>query len=349
MRIELSSTVAGEVRCRLLRDRKRVPTSPAPNAAELVYSSKLQELTTASDRKPKSGFGGLSNRHTLGKGGRRAIREVGAVLDRTPPRRCVFLTGTLPGGTPQAFEALARWSGWVTQTLQQWVRDYAAGAQFFGVWEYQKRGALHVHLCVAVAGELESRRLKARWKNRWILALEGVSKRSGVDVFATAGGGTWRSQKWVTRTDVQTVDRSVAAYLSKYLSKGSNKCRAACRFPPSSWWFASSILRKSKREERRVTEVLELPPQDALRLFETLGGQLAHQVEKLFPYKSPIDCMSKGLVACVPPAIAAMLYEQFAPLLRLLSHSNEGLRDDKPLSMREMAVALSGRCLYGSS
>ena len=322
MRLRLTCTAGGDIRLQCLRDvpdKRRIDTG---DSALLVCSSKLQEMTTPAPKIVPAGFGRISSRNRLSAYAKNVIREVGSLLDNGPLRNLVFLTGTLPGSSPEALAAISAWSGWIVQAVSQFLRDRFGTPQYFGVWEYQRRGALHLHLCVRTRNAQEAQELKAKWKARWIRLLDSVGKRAQVDMYARADGGTWAETKWITRTDAQTVEKSVSAYLSKYLGKGSGKVRGRCEYPPSAWWFASLTLRREARSVRREVTVPLLHLGTSIELFEKLGSLLAASMRSCFSYVSPYDCQIKGLIGLGGPILARMVWDVLADNLRPLAGGN---------------------------
>jgi len=251
--------------------------------------------------------------------GRTLMREAAAVMDETDRRRCVFLTGTLPGSTEASLQAISAWSGWIVQTVRQWLRDRGIGAKFFGVWEWQRRGALHLHLCVQAPDASRARRLLRVWKERWIQILDGVSARSGVDVYRKNEWHTWASEKWRVRTDAQVVEKSVGAYLGKYLSKGSSANRKQCNYPPSSWYFCQRELGREISGRRQELVLARLCLSASADLWERLGAEVAAQGRPTFLYKSPVDYRLRGLVCLLKPIEAAMVFDSLSWVFRVLS------------------------------
>jgi len=281
-----------------------LPDLPASGAAwqaaqrSLVYSDEFAELTTEDAARSKIGYGEISKGTVFGKRAKVAVKTAGAVIDNYNPSQSVFLTGTLPGSTLEAVAALAAWSAWCVKTLRQWLRDTFPGARHLGVWEYQRRGALHLHMVVLCNDSVQAQELIAKWKARWIKLLVSVGKRAGVDMFGRADGTTWAGSKEVTRVDAQLVKKSVKHYLAKYLSKGSDTIRGAATYPPSRWWFCDrSLLQEGKGLHQSLTLVdLSLPA--ALQLFEMLGSQLAERSQKIYPYYSPVNLFVRGVIGC---------------------------------------------------
>lgn len=293
----------------------------------------------------RTGHGKVSNRNTFGSAARRFIRECGSLVDRAPKSRVVFLTGTLPGSTPEAMIAIAAWSGWIVQTCLNWVRDYANDGRAFGVWEYQKRGALHLHMCVECPSIRQAENLKRRWKRRWIKVLDSVSLRSNTDVYARTDGDTWKNQKFIVRTDAQTVTKSVGCYLSKYLSKGSQKLRCSTAHAPSRWWFASKSLQREARQCRRDTVVAHLSLSDAVELYESISGSIAYHIDRVFCYVCEFDVRQKGCIGLAKPIQAHMLYEHLSAVLRCLQTTERSWSECKVPTSKLISTMFGGTLL----
>lgn len=345
MRITLECNSAGDIRLRMLRDTKDASKISAPNGAALVCSSELRELTTKSHKELKTGYGGLSRGTTFGRAARRLVREAGAVLDSHPKENLIFLTGTLPGSTPEALEALARWSGWVAAGVQNWIRDFAPGSLAFGVWEYQRRGALHLHLCVATQSRAQAALLKRRWKERWIKFLLAVTRRSNTDVFQRDGNHSWLKTPWVTRTDAQSVEKSVGCYLAKYLSKGSTAAMKSALYPPSRWWFCSSALREKISEARLTASICKLPALLAQDIFDRVAGALCSDIPRAYFYQSPCDAVVKGLICLGKPIQSSLIYDIILLNFRCLESGIKTRFGDRAAKIGDVLNCFSGRLL----
>lgn len=318
MRLRLTCNAAGDIRLQLLRDTKvRLLRAPA-TVPPLVCSSLFQELKNRILRRYRVGFGVLSTRSRFTRHARMTLRCAGAILDNYPKRQVLFLTGTLPGSSETACIALAADSGWVVQTLKQWIRDFAPGSQFFGVWEWQKRGALHVHLVVACPSEGLANQIASRFKRRWILILDKLCSRRGVDLYQRKDGSTHAFSPEITRTDVQRVDKNVGRYLAKYLSKGSTSRMNNKRYAPSAWYFCSKSVTQEISRRKVQTQVLSLPAAQAHQLFEKAGGVLVGEVSRCYSYRSPGDAMVFGVIALATPIHASFLYNHISAQLRVI-------------------------------
>jgi hypothetical protein len=207
-----------------------------------------------------SGFGLLPRPTTFGLNARRQVKRLAAVLDglASRPQEVIFFTGTLPGSTPRAMLALSQWSGFLAHRLKAWMHDIDSEYKCLFVWEWQKRGALHMHAAVYVKNIANRNRIYNEFKMQWIRLLESICERSGVDVFARGGGkGTWRGCYSKIRAEAEWVKKSVASYLGKYMSKavkpGQDKSKF---FYPSRWWGSTQNLKNLEKAARTEDEYL---------------------------------------------------------------------------------------------
>ena len=159
--------------------------------------------------------------------GAEKIREGGSVIDRFVGQcACSMITLTIPGGTQQAFKAVADWSGWIINRILQVIRRVPRDlppVHWFFVWEHQKRGALHLHFCLGWKVHAEDRYFLGELiKDKWFKCLLELQDKCGVDVFQPAGfRPSWRDKPSVWQWDCQHITKSVAGYFSKYCQKNS--------------------------------------------------------------------------------------------------------------------------------
>lgn len=347
MRLKLTANCAGELRVVSLPDMHKSLYAPPAVPRLLVSSCEFPDDRETEVEGCRVGYGTISSGTTFGKRAKSTVREVGAIADQYPKERVVFLTGTLPGSTEGAVAALARFSGWCVAVLKQWLRDHFPGALTFGVWEYQERGALHMHLCVVLETAEQAQLLMRRWKERWLKLLDGIAKKTNVDVYERADGGTWQYSKWVTRTDAQLVAKSVRCYLSKYLSKSSDHVKTNAAYPPSRWWFCDRQLLREARKQRLVLEVPLLSLFDARKLAVAVGSLIAEKCQITFAYESPVDARVKGFVGYGEPIAATELFQSITRLLRCISPERylSALVETPPLAVA--SAFFDGRILGG--
>lgn len=345
MQIRLRCNAAGDLRLTTATDCKEKGATPEKAERYLVRCPKLRELKKHILRAYKAGFGVLSNRHPISKEARSMVREAGAIVDQSPKENTVFLTGTLPGDTPEAKVQLGAWSGWVVEKIQGWLRYHLPGMAYFGVWEYQGRGALHIHLCVRTNSQEDARWLIDHWKGRWIAILTKLCVRANCDLFARSASETWLGNPSITRTDAQVVKKSVSRYLSKYLSKGSLKRKAGHYSPPSAWSFVSAELRRAVFRSRLTVVVPQLTAGTSLDLFERLGGLIAGRVARTFPYFSPYEGSFKGLIALAEPSESRSIFDFIASQLRCLQGVAKQWLPTDVIPLRVISNLFNGRWL----
>lgn len=257
--------------------------------ASLLYKSKKQKLAVAdesfddrlnrlyppldikkkSQRAKKSsrvrvGFGKNSDGQVVGEkvppfGVRQGqkLRESGAAIDLLVKKQggaCRIVTLTLVGDTKEAFETLAANSGYVVNRLFQFVRRHGEGCNhWFFVWEYQKRGALHLHICLYHETNNKAAKLGAKLVQSWYKILRDLEKESGVDMFVRRDKKTYTPQrKWQSRNE--PMRKSAGGYFSKYASKASKKeerkyiQKLAAMYPPSRFWGSSRMVKNIIKE-----------------------------------------------------------------------------------------------------
>lgn len=207
----------------------------------LVYQSSLS-VTGAGKVPLRRGSRGITSH------GRRLID--GAAYDlrqATAGKRVSFLTLTLPAISQlESLDIAAGWSQVLRifgQRLTRTLRLRGLSGEWFGCTEVQPKRlqttgvpALHLHLC------FEGRRPGKAWaisysevRTIWANCLECK--------FPWISGRFWAAVE-----NMQTVKKSCAAYLSKYLTKGVDDvvehCPEFAAVHPTSWYHCSDSLRR---------------------------------------------------------------------------------------------------------
>ena len=205
-----------------------------------------------------AGFGSLPKKPSMfGLNGKRTLIRQGASMEHAAPvEECLFLTGTLPGSTEASFRAIAEWSGYIVHRLKSWIGNYAAQKLDFYCWEYQKRGALHLHYCVHVPDAAGRAFILGEFHSWWIAILHSIGEKSQCDMFRKNSTKTHLGNTSVVRAVAETCRKSPARYLAKYLSKSATPLRGAGRsFTPSRWWGTSRPLKKLCESLTRTEEI----------------------------------------------------------------------------------------------
>ena len=291
---------SGELRLRLIPVDS--PTAKAAGATLSIGSySKAEEKGSEN-----AGFGvlakGVRNFTSFARG---VIRDCAVVLEEKYGLECWFITLTLPGSTRDALEACAAWSAYLMERVRQFLRDNGFPNEVIAVWELQRRGALHMHLAVPrIQGE-STCPVPFGLHHLWCSLLESISKKCGVDMFERAKGGTWRYQWSVVRTDIQKTQKSVARYLSKYISKGSVNYAKKMAFYPTRWWSASRTLSQMALKATRLLVSPTMPISESGDLFERVSGTIGGAAVQIYQianaYQPTSRCLS--MWGCTPEAV----------------------------------------------
>lgn len=238
------------------REGKRLPGEeiPSPPNLSLAQNSKRSPNAAPMTNPGKSeiGYGRLSERRThFSTYGRRTVLRAGAALEQAAPRdECYMITCTVPGSTEEALKAIAASSAYLVQRLKSWLCKRISNNLSLHCWEWQKRGALHLHLVIWIPIRSVAEYVQKNLKTEWVRLLNATAAQSGIDVWARSYGGTWKDSTDVLRVECAQVKKSVAAYLAKYISKGrrENKGFEGNFFYPSRWYGVSRPLLKLTRE-----------------------------------------------------------------------------------------------------
>jgi len=185
------------------------------------------------------------------------IRECGAVVDMLcngDPSNARVITLTLPASTFESYEVLAAYSGYVVNRLFQKVRrDVPDCNNWFFVWEHQKRGALHLHICIYHSDKNVSRTLGNNLVDLWVEILRDITVESGVNMFWNPIRNCEVDPKYYQNKN-QEMRKSCGGYFSKYASKSSRSeensyvHEMAKKYPPSRFWGSSKSIKKMINE-----------------------------------------------------------------------------------------------------
>lgn len=212
----------------------------------------IDEFRQNTALRSKGGWGKLSRPTAFTRNARHRLLEAGAIVDKDCGRDAWEITLTVPGSGREVMETVAAHSGWLMDRLLREVRR--AGCHYwFYVWEWQKRGMLHLHLLIAGQQSFTKTLAHTMEYNWWELLLD-LSEKVGIDLFRKNNRTTWRSSSHKWQSHTAQVYKSVAAYFSKYAGKaasskpkGFSPHNPPC---PSRWWGCSSTLKKRIQETR---------------------------------------------------------------------------------------------------
>lgn len=276
------------------------------------------------------------------------VRETGAIIDRLCGQeieRCRVVTLTLPSSERYAFDALSCYSGYATNRLFQIVRRDWQLAHWFYVWEHQKRGALHLHICVYHDDPSVSELIGTRLCEKWVEILRDIGKKRGIDMLFSRGFNR-TCEPHEIQLDNQAMRLGCGAYFSKYASKNSGKSRNdinsvnARKYPPSSFWGRSRELAKMCEMESFkfsfegiIDEDADAYESEALRLLSHSKIVLSHS----FAFKKEIELPKENgngtLTIC--EGYTQVFYVNPRDYQMLLAHYRHLYRDDRTSNIIE--------------
>lgn len=185
----------------------------------------------------------------------------------------LLLTGTLPGSTQMAFRALAEFSSTATKLLTNWLTYHEPKCKWQYVWEFQGRGALHLHL-VCELGSVASQYVKEHFRDQWDRVLTKIGALANTNLYQKTSTYTHTKEK--LQADVTVCEREPSRYISKYIAKNNTSAKGFNRFPPQQWFQVSRSLLRSLRDQTQVYEREGLSYRQALCFIEEGKSVLAN-------------------------------------------------------------------------
>jgi len=266
----IERSLLGEPRRKWLKTEKRsTPTLDLTEKSQRILKpvSKVVGFAACKVSKPKK-FGA--------KQGHR-IRESGAALDilcNGEPSKARVVTLTLPADTCEAKKAIAAYSGYAINRIFQPVRrDYPECNNWFFVWEYQRRGALHLHIAIYHDDNQTSKQIGDRLIETWHDVLVDIGFKANCCMFTSK-----KKDRCTIRSLHQNVNqemkKSCGGYFSKYAAKGENGKerikmeRWSKLYSPSRFWGSSQSIKVIVRENSFSFSLELLNGSEAMELYE---------------------------------------------------------------------------------
>lgn len=185
--------------------------------AEIKTESEKDESLQSITRKAKPGN---RSQTRLSTHARALIQRIGGCSDLWfNPSDALFLTGTFPGESYEYQSAIAENAGWLINCLKAWIYKIIGANVAYWVWEFQERGTLHLHYVVHIPDHYQRAYIQFEFRNEWIRLMKLASARSGENLFIGRKGRDFFTEKELLQIYAQECYKSVASYLSKYLSK----------------------------------------------------------------------------------------------------------------------------------
>lgn len=228
-----------------------------PDKCPIDFNQKLQEIsgldiTQKSQQTKKAPCSRLNKPKSFTRFSGQRIREAGAAMSIAcdgKPERCREVTLTLPANTPEAFTALAAYSSTAVNLLFNPIRKYwGSNALWFFVWEYQKRGALHMHIALYNEDEKECEKMAHKLIDQWHKVLLIIGEKANTCMFTDR-----RKDRCTIRSKHQyhtePIRKDIGAYFSKYAGKEESKNNwYVQKYPVSRFWGSSRSLKRIVRE-----------------------------------------------------------------------------------------------------
>lgn len=289
-----------------------LPSPPTCHSRKTRNATRKPPQTGSLSIEGRPGWGGLGRFHRFSNYARRQLLRAGGALERTAPHEeCLFFTLTLPGSTVESMEAIARYSSRLVHGFKAWIAKRLPSKLDMYCWEWQKRGALHLHYVVHCPDRAVGESLRAGCKAEWIRLLDAVGKDVRIDMYAKSAAYTHAENKSVTRTDAQWCKKSVAAYLSKYVSKRETKgfAGASKMFAPARWYGISRPLLARLRELTLTLRWEYGAERDAWGAYEEIAHVLASDSIKCYEWSHRIGD-GKTIVAYVEDSVRESVWTQ---------------------------------------
>lgn len=228
--VKCKSFLGADTRIQVVKER-------SPKKINLVRDSKFETnepedvsaVREASDKSRKARKSRNNNR--LSNNARRILQRIGGAVSAAYSPECsIFLTGTFPGDSSEVQTAIASQAGWIVSRLKAWIYKKIGANVAYYVWEFQKRGTLHLHYVVLMPNKFHREWILREFRTEWIRLLRGASERSECNLFLGRKNRDFEKELHLLRIDAQECYKSAASYLSKYLSKSKGSdCPAPCR------------------------------------------------------------------------------------------------------------------------
>ena len=260
----------GECRRKWIKSEKRsTPTLDLTEKSQRILKpvSKVVGFAACTVSKPKN-FGAKQGHK---------IRESGAALDilcNGQQSKARVVTLTLPADTCEAKKAIAAYYGYAINRIFQPVRDdYPECNNWFFVWEYQRRGALHLHIAIYHDDNQTSKQIGDRLIETWHDVLVDIGVKADCCMFTSK-----KKDRCTIRSLHQNVNqemkKSCGGYFSKYASKGENGKerikmeRWSKLYSPSRFWGSSQSIKNIVKENSFSFNLEMLNGSESMELYE---------------------------------------------------------------------------------
>lgn len=244
------------------------------------------------------------------------LRECGAAIDIASEgilERCREVTLTLPANHEKAFKALADYSGYAINRLFQPIRrKYGSECHWFFVWEYQKRGALHIHICVFHECPCTCKEIAEKLIEQWHTILCDISEKSGTCLFTDKSGKACTIRK-NHQNHTAPIQKAVGSYFSKYAGKLESKQAWYCqKYPVSRFWGSCQAIKNIIKENSLRYDLDLFREQETQTKFESIIENVLSklQVTSTSSYDFDIQLSGKARLNRAKDGTSHIIHEQ---------------------------------------
>jgi hypothetical protein len=204
------------------------------------------------------------------------------------PEECIMLTGTLPGSTSDAMATIADLASAIVEKVRRWVRYHSESKYWLYTWEWQKRGALHIHYVVYEPNPDRRDRLLRDWKEKWTEVLLSFGTEKALCLFDRGDKGSWLEKLSVVQADAIALIKNPARYLSKYLSKSKyGKTGDNELFSPKQWSGCSRLLLALTESLTTTVRTTPMTTGTTMRILEELKHEMESTEGRTVYYTHP--------------------------------------------------------------
>lgn len=268
----------------------------------LDITADFQRAHKRTKKEYRHGWGYPTRTTEFGRYARHTILEAGSIASRGigGDGKGVEVTLTLPGSGSDIYRTLSEWSGYAVNRLLQYIRRHARGCDWFYVWEWQQRGALHLHMALSGMPQVQLLSLGYKIRRAWYKVLGDISTRSGVDLWFNRYRNRRNTTEDANKANrVAEIRKNLAAYFSKYVSKQAltkpGKVGTAF-YPPSRWWGISRALLRKVKEERLNVRFENLSEDESAELLSLADSYFrSHDITARYEYSFEVSHAAGGV------------------------------------------------------
>lgn len=202
------------------------------------------------------------------------VQEAMLILQSKGKSCLTFITLSFPGSTTEALTVFLKNASKAVAMLTRYIGNVVVKPLYCYVWEFQKRGALHLHYAVHTPAEVNKSALsESHLREVWFKILKRLALKSGVDLFERHNGGTWAEDSSVLRLSVEECTKSLVTYMSKESTKQPIFMNGKYE-SPNRWYGISDQLRQDIKRAR-VCECFHLPESDVIPILIKLRPSIS--------------------------------------------------------------------------